>query len=90
MANVLLTITESKCRCGLCEKGEQFIVEDTCPPICHELWHTIYPMVYTLLNGGYLNCGDGYSKSFDAECPDEGRVCIHGEVLRLSEDDARR
>lgn len=37
--------------------GEEFIVGDLCPPLCHELWHTIYPSVYALLNGGSLDCG---------------------------------
>lgn len=48
MIKVKLTITESKCRGGYCKKGDEFIVEDLCPPICHELWNTIYPLVYAL------------------------------------------
>lgn len=81
MAKVKLTITESKCRGGYCEKGDVFIVEDLCPPLCHELWNTIYPFVYTLLNGGELDHGDTRAKEFDAKCPDGGRVTVHGEVL---------
>ena len=43
MPKVKLTITESKCRCGYFKKGQEFIVEDLCPPLCHELWNSIYP-----------------------------------------------
>lgn len=78
---VLLTITESRCRGGYHKKGDTLIVEDLCPPLCHELWHTIYPMVYALQNGAELDYGDIRAKAFDAECPDGGRVHIHGEVI---------
>ena len=81
MPKVKLTITESRCRCGYFTKGQESILEDLCPPICHELWNGIYPSVYTLLNGGTLDCGEGKAKTFDAKCPDEGRVIIHGEVI---------
>ncbi|MBO4563434.1 MAG: TIGR04076 family protein [Clostridia bacterium] len=81
MPKVKLTIRESKCRCGYFTAGQEFIVEDLCPPICHELWNSIYPSVYALLNGGCLDRGEGKAKQFDAECPDEGRVSIHGEVI---------
>lgn len=81
MPKVRLSIIESKCRCGYLKKGQEFIVEDLCPPICHELWSSIYPSVYTLLNGGSLDHGEGRAKMFDAECQDEGRVLIHGEVI---------
>ena len=81
MAKVKLTITETRCRCGYFSKGQEFIVEDLCPPICHELWNSIYPSVYTLLNGGSLDYGEGKAKMFDAGCQDEGRVLIHGEVI---------
>ncbi len=37
VAKVKLTITESRCRGGYCRKGDEFIVEDLCPPLCHEL-----------------------------------------------------
>ena len=60
MAKVKLTITESRCRCGYFKAGQEFTVEDLCPPLCHELWNSIYPSVYTLLNGGSLDlarCG---------------------------------
>ena len=52
---VELTIIESKCRCGYFKKGEKFIVDDLCPPLCHELWNSIYPSVYVLINGGDLD-----------------------------------
>ena len=78
---VRLTITESRCRCGYYRKGQEFIVEDLCPPLCHELWNCIYPSVYALLNGAALDHGDEKAKQFDAKCPDEERVRIHGEVI---------
>ena len=81
MAKILLTVMESKCRGGYCKKGEQFVVEDLCPPICHELWNSIYPSVYALQNGATLDYGAGKAKCFDAMCPDECRVHIHGEVM---------
>ena len=52
---VELTIIESKCRCGYFKKGEKFIVDDLCPPLCHELWNSIYPSVYVLINDGDLD-----------------------------------
>lgn len=81
MPKVKLTITESRCRCGYFKAGQEFVVEDLCPPLCHELWNGIYPMVYALLNGGSLDHGDTRAKMFDAECPDGRRVKIHGEVV---------
>ena len=80
MGKVKLTVTQSNCRCGYFQKGQEFIVEDLCPPLCHELWNTVYPMVYTLLNGGDLDYGNTRAKHFDAKCPDGGKVCLHGEV----------
>ena len=81
MPKVKLTITESNCRSGYCKAGEEFIVDDLCPPLCHELWNNIYPFVYALKNGAELDCGDSRAKQFDAKCPDGGRVCVHGEVM---------
>lgn len=81
MAKIKIEVTEAKCRCGLHKKGDVFIVGDVCPPLCHELWNNVYPSVYALLNGGALDYGDGKAKCFDAECPDGGRVIIHGEVI---------
>lgn len=80
MPKVKLTIIESDCRCGYFTKGDTYIVEDICPPICHELWNSIYPSVYVLLNGGILDYGAAKEKKFEMRCPDNGRVLIHGEV----------
>lgn len=81
MGNVRLTVTDSRCRCGYCKTGDAFVVGDLCPPICHELWNTIYPMVYALQNGAELDYGNCRARCFDAQCPDGGRVRIHGEAL---------
>ena len=81
MSKVKITVTESRCRSGLCKKGDEFIVDGKCPPLCHELWNNIYPSVYTLLNGGTLDYGETKAKKFDTSCDDEGRVCIHGELI---------
>ena len=81
MIKVKLTITSCHCRSGYFREGQEFIVEDLCPPLCHELWNCIYPYVFALQNGADLDHGSARAKTFDAECPDEGRVCIHGEVL---------
>lgn len=81
MGKVRLTITESRCRGGYCKKGDVFEVEDVCPPLCHELWHGIYPFVYALQNGAELDYGNARSRQFDARCPDGGRVCVHGEAV---------
>ena len=80
MRRVKLTITESRCREGYFRAGEVFFVEDLCPPLCHELWNSIYPSVYVLLNGGELDCGESRARFFEARCPDGGRVCIRGEL----------
>ena len=82
MGKVKLTVMESNCRCGYCKAGDEFIVEDICPPICHELWNCAYPMVYALLNDATLDCGDTRAKMFEVKCPDEGRVILNGEVLK--------
>ena len=81
MPKVKLTITESHCRSGYFQKGQEYVVDGLCPPLCHELWSSIYPMVYALLNGAELDHGDARARMFDAKCPDEGRVSIHGEVI---------
>lgn len=81
MPRVKLTIVDSECRCGYFTRGQEFLVEDLCPPLCHELWNNIYPLVYALQNGALLDYGQARAKMFDAECPDEGRVRIHGEVV---------
>ena len=86
MSKVKITILDSKCRCNYCKTGDEYIVEDLCPPMCHELWNVIYPMVYALLNGASLDYGNKRSKCFDAKCPDEGRVVVHAEII----DDTER
>lgn len=81
MRHVQLTIIQSRCRAGLHRAGETHRVGDVCPPICHELWQCIYPMVYALLNGADLDYGDQRRKAFEFRCPDEGRVLIRGEAM---------
>ena len=82
MGKVKLTVISSNCRCGYYKVGDEFIVEDICPPICHELWNCAYPMVYALLNGAMLDYGDTRGQVFDVKCPDEGRVKLHGEMIK--------
>ena len=86
MSKVKITITESKCRSGYFKTGQEYIVEDLCPPLCHELWNRVYPYVFALLNGADLDYGDSRAKMFDVQCPDEGRVCIHGELMEEKEE----
>ena len=81
MSTVKLTVTKGECRCGYHRQGESFLVEDLCPPLCHELWNVIYPYVFALQNGAELDCGAQRAREFDARCPDGGRVCVHGELL---------
>ncbi len=81
MSKVKLTITESRCRSGYFKEGDTFIVEDLCPPLCHELWNIAYPYVFALLSGAQLDCGEEKARSFTARCPDGGRVCITGEII---------
>ncbi len=81
MANVKLTVVESKCRNGYCKKGDNYIVDDLCPPICHELWNCMYPLIYALQNGADLDYGEMRSQQFDVKCPDGGRVLVHGERI---------
>lgn len=81
MPKVKITVIQSDCRCGYFWEGQEFIVEDLCPPLCHELWNSVYPSVYALRNGAELDYGSIRAKCFDAKCPDEGRVWIHGEAI---------
>ena len=81
MAKVRLIIIKSECRSGYHAQGDSFIVEDLCPPLCHELWNAVYPYVFALLSGAELDSGNTKSKSFEARCPDGGRVVIRGELL---------
>ena len=80
MIKVKLTVTDSECRSGYFKKGQEFIVGDLCPPLCHELWNSMYPLVYALQNGAELDYGNTRAKMFDINCPDGGRVCVHGEI----------
>lgn len=57
MSKVKLTVTESECRGGCCKAGDEYLAEDLCPPLCHELWNSIYPMEYALLNRAELDSG---------------------------------
>ena len=82
MAKVKLTVTSSACRSGYHKRGDEFIVEDLCPPLCHELWNSVYPYVFALQNGAQLESGENRCISFTAKCPDGGRVCIKGEVIK--------
>lgn len=79
--NVKLTVTQSRCRCGYHKEGDTFVVEDLCPPLCHELWNRAYPYVFALQNGADLDKGDTRARCFEVCCPDEGRVCLRGEVI---------
>jgi uncharacterized repeat protein (TIGR04076 family) len=81
MAKVKLKVIESNCRCAYLNEGDEFIVEDLCPPICHELWNSMYPFIYALQNGAMLDYGDKKAPMFDVKCPDEGRVIVHGEIM---------
>ena len=81
MAKIRLTVTESRCRSGYCKAGDTFIVEDLCPPVCHELWNVAYPYIFALQNGATLDKGDKKVQRFDCRCPDGGRVVLHGEII---------
>lgn len=81
MSKVKIVVKESKCREGYLKAGDEFIVEDICPPICHELWNCMYSFVYTLQNGGTLDYGNTKAPKFNISCPDEGRVVIYGERI---------
>ena len=85
MSKVKITVISSRCRGEYCREGDEYIVEDLCPPMCHELWNTIYPMVYALRNGASLDYGNGRARCFDAKCPDGGRVVVHAEAIDETE-----
>ena len=88
MRKLKLTVTESRCRSGYFRAGDTFLVEDLCPPICHELWNLIYPYVFALQNGASLDHGDERALFFEAACPDGGRVRIRGELADAEEKEA--
>ena len=82
--SVKITVTESACRSGFHTKGQTFTVDadqTVCPPVCMELWHAVYPYVFALRNGAALDYGDERAMCFDAQCPDGGRVRVHGEAV---------
>ncbi len=81
MPTVRITIVASQCRGGCHRVGESYLIDDLCPPICHELWHVIYPSVYALHNGAELDYGDHRERRFVAQCPDSGRVTVVGDVV---------
>ena len=85
MTKVRLTVLKSECRAGLHTEGQTFIVEDLCPPVCHELWNRAYPYVFALLNGAELDCGETRARTFCVDCPDGGRVRLRGEAIDESE-----
>lgn len=78
---VRLTVTRADCRCGYFTLGQVFEVDDLCPPLCHELWHAAYPYVFALKNGALLDHDQQRAPFFDVECPDGGRVRLHGERI---------
>lgn len=80
MRKVTLTVVKANCRCGYHKQGDCFVVDDLCPPLCHELWHCAYPLVYALQNGALLDYGETRAAMFDVKCPDGARVVLHGEL----------
>lgn len=78
---VKLTILESRCRGGHFEAGQTFLVDDLCPPLCHELWNAAYPYVFALQNGGLLDQDEARVPCFTVRCPDGGRVVLRGEAV---------
>lgn len=81
MSKVKITVVGSKCRSGYHKVGDYYIVEDLCPPLCHELWNCAYPSIFALQNGAILDYGDGKAPVFDVKCPDGERVIIHCERI---------
>ena len=76
MCSVKLTILESRCRSGIHQEGQEYLVDGICPPVCHELWQCIYPQVYALQNGGSLASQERHGDWFSMACPDNGRVLV--------------
>ncbi len=90
MRTVKLTITESCCRSGLFQPGDTFLVDELCPPLCHELWNIVYPYVFALQNGAELDHGDSRARFFEAACPDGGRVRLRGELTPPEEKEEQK
>ena len=89
MKKVKITITNSNCRSGYFEKGQEYIVEDLCPPICHELWNSMYPLVYALQNGAELDYGNVvmmyHNSNKTAEVPEYvGKYDLLGEKYLMA------
>ena len=81
MKSVVITVIKSECRSGHFRVGDRFVVDDLCPPLCHELWNRIYPYVFALQNGGELDHGEAKARFFEMRCPDEGRVTVRCELM---------
>ena len=41
-----------------------------------------FSQVFALLNGAELDHGEGKAVCFDGQCPDGGRVKVHGELIQ--------
>jgi uncharacterized repeat protein (TIGR04076 family) len=78
---IRITVLESRCRDRLCKAGDTYLVDQLCPPVCHELWGVIYPQIFALQNGAKLDHGDERVTFFEASCPDGGRVRIRAEAI---------
>ena len=78
---IQLTVLESRCRSGYHKAGDTFLVEDLCPPLCHELWHAAYPYVFALQNGAALDSGETKARSCTVKCPDGARVVLRIEAV---------
>jgi len=84
MSKVKIIIKQTKCRCNYFKEGEVFMIDDKCAPICHELWHAMYPFIYVLLNNGLLDYGDQKTTKSTIRCPDNGRVVA--EISKVEDD----
>ena len=68
---VKLTVIRSECRSGLHGEGEEYVIGEVCPPICHELWNNIYPMLYAAGCGehsGAVSHDAVYLENAEARC----------------------
>jgi uncharacterized repeat protein (TIGR04076 family) len=65
----------------LCKTGDVFIIEDLCPPVCHELWNCMYPYVFALQNNAVLDYENSKKQCFRMKCPDNGKVEVFGEII---------
>ena len=89
MKKVKLTITQSACRSGYFEKGQTFVVEDLCPPLCHELWHISHkktrepPDNFTVCP---LTICSGYDIIIQIVC---GRCKAVGQTIEYTEKESK-